>query len=455
MIVLVNPMFSNYRNLNADSCYIVIKKVVEAIIKKEPNWKFLICFPQGSGFDYVDDGFFHNPQVKRIPIEIPKRKMDSVVHFNTLYWKKVFNAYTPDILWNHIPEQGHLFLNFYTGFDVEMSKINIINQHHYVIHPTLPYPIEPYRAVQFQSFGSYLVTLNIFNSAYCKKMFYDVTREVIKDNIKFPETIIPFRFIPRDYPEPKVETPTKFVKIIYNHRLQDYKNYLTTFEMFAQLWTSHKNFKVVVTNPNGANFSKLTQYPFVEGLSITNHNDYLKELSTCHLNVTNTQHETFCISALESLAMGQILVAPNAMTFPEITPPNYKYLFNNEEEQYRILDRLLTDPTIFDREREAIKSHTRAFYDSDKIADDYVTLFNNIVDNEWTTDNFKPDTLNAFKAILSNKRGFLTLTDIQKALSGYNLGKQAFPLMKIKRCLNKMGYIDEIRGIEQGIVLGK
>jgi glycosyltransferase involved in cell wall biosynthesis len=445
-------MFSNYRNLNADSCYIVIKKVVEAIIEKDPSWKFLIAFPK-EGFDYVDDGFFHHKQVKRIPIELPKRKMDSVIHFNVMYWRKVFNAYTPDILWNHVPEQGHLFLNFYTGFDVDMSKLNIVNQHHYVIHPSLPYPIDTYRAVQFQSMGSYLVALNIFNSKYCRKMFYDVTREVIRDEVKFPEKVVPFRFIPKDYPQPNVPAKTEQVKIIYNHRLQDYKNYLTTFEMFAQLWTTHKNFKVVVTNPNGANFSKLTQYPFVEGLSIANHDAYLKELATCHLNVTNTVHETFCISALESLAMGQIVVAPNAITFPEITPPEYEWLFNNEEHQYRLLDKLLTNPSIFDEQRDKIKNWTRDYYASEKIADDYISTFNELVELEWTTDNFKPDTLEKFKRILKGKRGFVTLTDIQKELGQANLGKQAFPLMKIKRCLNKMGYIDEIRGIEQGILV--
>src|SRR3989338_11124231 len=136
MIILVNPMFSNYRNLNADSCYVVIKKIIEAILREQPNWLFLICWPQ-KGFVYVDDGFFHSKGVKRIPMDIPKRKMDSVIHFNVNYWRKVFENYVPDILWNHAPEQGHLFLNFFTGFDVQMSRLAIINQHHYVIHPTL------------------------------------------------------------------------------------------------------------------------------------------------------------------------------------------------------------------------------------------------------------------------------------------------------------------------------
>ena len=42
----------------------------------------------------------------------------------------------------------------------------------------------------------------------------------------------------------------------------------------------------------------------------------------------------------------QILVAPKAVTFPEITGQkitNYPYLFNNEEEQYEIIAKLLQD----------------------------------------------------------------------------------------------------------------
>ena len=283
-------------------------------------------------------------------------------------------------------------------------------------------------------------------------MFYDVVRENMAQTVKYPEKIVKFAFIPENYPQPNPET--QYIKIAYNHRLQDYKNYLTTFEMLAQLWTTHKNFRVMVTNPNAQNFSKISHYPFVEGKSIANHDQYLKELSTCHLNITNTQHETFCISALESLAFGQILVAPKAMTFPELVPPNYPYLFTNEEEQYRILDKLLTNPTFIEQARLEIMGYTRTTFADYKIGKEYVAIFNQYADREWSEDNFKGSSAGAFQAVRTKNQGFTTLSEIQRQLSHHNLGKQAMPLLKIKRILNKMGFEDEVKGMAQGVNFG-
>ena len=116
------------------------------------------------GYTYNPDGFYDRPQITRLPMDIPQRKMDMVINFPILYWRKLFKIFTPDIIWNHIPEVGHLFKNIYTSFDAKSSQLAIINQHHYVIHESLPYPVEQHRAVQFQSMGSSLVDLNIFNS---------------------------------------------------------------------------------------------------------------------------------------------------------------------------------------------------------------------------------------------------------------------------------------------------
>lgn len=448
MIIFINPMFSNYRNLNGDSCYIVIKNIIEPVLKLRPDYHFVIAWPK-DGFVYSDDGFFKHKNIHRVPIEIPKRKMDSVVHFNMNYWRKVFEMYTPDIIWNHVPEVGHLFNNLYTGFDVEMTKPIVFNQHHYVIHHTLPYPIDAYRPIQFQQLGSFMVNLNLFNSDYCKSMFDDNVKEFMSPTVHYPYEIVKFAFIGDDYPEPQ---PAKgIVKIIYNHRLQDYKNYLETFELLAQLWTTYKNFKVIVTNPNGSNFSKLAQYPFVEGKSITSHEDYLKELSTCHLNITNSQHETFCISALESLAFGQILVAPKAITFPELVPKkDYPYLFNNEEEQYRILESLLKDPTIFDKERDRIRKATKETFDQKIIANKYANLFEEYGKSPWGDKQGKENTLKAIEAVKKTFKGFVTLKKVKGLFEAHNLGTQAMPLLKVKRIINSLGYSDMIQGYEQG-----
>lgn len=450
MIILVNPMLSNYRNLNGDSCYIFIKKVVTGLLKKYPDYYFLIPWPhKESGFTYTTDGFFNHPHIIRLPMEMPQRKMDMVVNFPITYWRKLFKIFTPDVVWNHIPEIGHLFKNIYTSFDEKTTSLVVFNQHHYVIHPTLPYPIGPYKAVQFQSYGSYLVDLNIFNSDYCKSMFDDIVRPFGEaKNIKYE--IVKFALIENDYPEP---TPDKEIRIAYNHRLQDYKNYLDTFETLDMLYKNGHKFKVMVTNPNASNFNKLVNYPFVEGMQIANHSEYLKELGRCHINTINSQHETFCISALESLAFGQVLVAPRAITFPELVSPDYKYLFNNEEEQYKMLSELIKNPALLDAERPKIRQYTKENYGVDKFVDKYHQLFTDYSVNDISADNLKDTSKAAFSKIFQQK-GFIELKEVQKQLGEFNLGWQAFPLLKIKRLLNNLGYKDEIRGLKQGFLIG-
>lgn len=443
-------MLSNYRNLNGDSCYIFIKKVVTGLLKKHPDYYFLIPWPHNeSGFTYTPDGFFNDSHIIRLPMEIPQRKMDMVVNFPISYWRKLFKIFTPDVVWNHVPEVGHLFKNIYTSFDAKTTSLVVFNQHHYVIHPTLPYPIEPYKAVQFQSVGAHLVDLNLFNSDYCKKMYDDIVRPYgIASHYK--SEIVKFALIEKDFPEPE---PTEEIKIAYNHRLQDYKNYLETFEMLDQLYKNGHKFKVLVTNPNASNFNKLVNYPFVEGKQISDHKEYLKELAKCQINVTNSQHETFCISALESLAFGQVLVAPRGITFPELVYPDYPYLFQNDEQQYNILSQLIKSPEILARERSKIREFTMKTFAVDAFVDKYHDLFISYSKNDIDADNLKDTSKAAFTKVLKNK-GFIELKEVQKQLGEFNLGWQAFPLLKIKRLLNNLGYKDEVRGLKQGFLIG-
>lgn len=213
MVVLINPMLSNYRNLNGDSCYIFIRKVIDGLLKKYPeDYYFLVIWPY-KNFTYAPDGFFSNPRIIRLPMDIPQRKMDMVVNFPVIYWRQLFKVFTPDIVWNHIPEIGHLFVNLYTSFDSKSTQLGIFNQFHYVIHPTLPYPIELYKSVQFQSIGAHLVSLNLFNSDYCKKMYDDIAKPYGRAG-NYPYEIVKFALIEDTYPEPN---PAKEIRMNTSH----------------------------------------------------------------------------------------------------------------------------------------------------------------------------------------------------------------------------------------------
>ena len=71
MVILVNPMWS-VKNLNKDSNYVHIKKIINRYSKLYPDTYFIIPFPV-KHFYYTEDGFFDSKHVIRIPYQIPFR----------------------------------------------------------------------------------------------------------------------------------------------------------------------------------------------------------------------------------------------------------------------------------------------------------------------------------------------------------------------------------------------
>ncbi len=451
MIILVNPMYSIYQNLNADSFYIFTKLLITQLTKKYKDFYFLYIFPdEKSGFVYQDDGFFDNPNVIVIKKRMVKRKLDNVLDFPFVFWRNFFDNFTPDIIWSHSVETSHFFYNFVQSFE-EGIRFKIINQHHYVLHHTLPYPEVYMLPAQFQQTACFLVDMNIFNSHYCYKMMVENMKKYLNDETiaKMKYKIIHFALLDPDYyPKPQ-PADLKKIKIIYNHRLSDYKNYQITFKLLNELWKKYQNFEVFVTNPNAENFSKISHYPFVRGISCANHKDYLEILKTCHLNITNSQHETFCISALESLAMGQILVAPNGITFPELTYPNYPFLFNSLAEQREILEKIFSNPKIIEQYREEIYKKTWEKFYYEIMVQEYYNLFTQL-EKEYRLGNFKKSVFKVLNYIKTLK-GFKSLKELSTIFKRFNLGQQAFPLIKIKKLLNSLGYKDYFHNSVQGI----
>ena len=146
-----------------------------------------------------------------------------------------------------------------------------------------------------------------------------------------------------------------------------------------------------------------------------------------------------------------MLIAPNAITFPELVPQGYAYLFDNEEEQYNKLKMLLDDTGLIEAHRDKIRQHTMHNFSQDTIRDRYHELFTQHAQRE--TGKLKEISEEAFKYVKKVNSGFTDLKTIQQQLGKYNLGWQAFPLLKIKRILNNMGYKDEFKGLWQGVIL--
>jgi len=106
---------------------------------------------------------------------------------------------------------------------------------------------------------------------------------------------------------------------------------------------------------------------------------YIQNLAVPGLNVINSLHETFCISMQDSIALGQLMVAPNAVTFPELVPDGYPFLFKDEKEQVAMLDHILS---TWPKEYEEWSPRLRAYAREVCALDSYCAAYSELLQRE-------------------------------------------------------------------------
>ena len=370
------------QELNADSNYVIYTAFINAIATLEPGrHHFFIEFPDStSGFKYEDDGFFHRRDVTRIPARVSTRKKANSISYNMEWHDALQKRIAFDVIWTNLVEAAtHLPFVGENAFE-KAAKPPTIAAHNYVIHETLPYPVHGMENILTQQLlGGLMADWNVFNSDHCRNMFFDNAHKYLsKDAIKRIEaqsSKINYGMIEPDLP---MSEHGEEVVIAYNHRLQGYKQYKITFKILNDLYESGLKFKLLYMNNTSENVAGISHYPWVEIKLCRNRKEYLTNLQRCHLNVTNSVHETFCISGIESMAMGQPFVAPRGVTFPEITGSSgnsYPYLFTSEDEQSGMLRELITNKANRAKWGAIASEHVRGSYGQALWATRYLELF--------------------------------------------------------------------------------
>jgi hypothetical protein len=176
--------------------------------------------------------------------------------------------------------------------------------------------------------------------------------------------------------------------------------------------------------------------------------DYQTELSRCHFNITHTLHETFCQAALESLAFGQWLIAPKKLTFPELVPRGYPFLYENEDKPSNSRAHILANGWWHPDhpERKKLQNHTRDTYNIRAYAEHYIALIEAM--NAWSyADSLKPQSLAKIAKLhtvaLKTGRSRIPLHRDAPRDGTRALGHQAMNPIKFKRILNQIGWRDD------------
>lgn len=364
-VVLVAPMFSQGTNLNVDSNYVYLKQILPEMARQSPDTLFLMLFPdphygQGKWF-YVPDDLSSHPRIQFLSWKYDTNARTGVMGFDPERYAHIDLRYGPTSYYLHAIEMGAALYGGYKQASNNMSRPVIIAQHHYVIHDSLPYAFEFMRSrLWYQMGGALMADRAIYNSDHAHRMWEESMGRYLNANaqqeIRQKSDTIRFGLVTGDEPvAPEADDETR-ISIIYNHRFEAYKQYRLTGELLLDLKREF-DFDVLVTQVAGA---RTKDFPVDRTMYAPQRMDYLRNIAVPGINVTNSLHETFCISALDSIMMGQLVVAPNAVTFPELVPPDYPYLFNSVDHQRAILREIMSDfPRIYNTWRPRLIEHAR------------------------------------------------------------------------------------------------
>lgn len=425
-------------------------------------------FPDaGSGYAYDDDGLFRLPNVTRVPQRISTRKFANACTFDGAWYDRLFKRIGFDVVWCNLVEIAAQIkmagsLHFYPA-----QRAAIVAAHNYTMHRSLPNweiggELTYEHVLWLQLMGSICADANVFNSDHMRDMLIEEARDRLSPamlaRIESTAHRIDLGTIENEWKE--VDHQTDLPVIAYNHRLQGYKRWRVTFDVLNDLWQEGLRFRVRYTSSTIDNVGAIRSLPFVEVRLCATRAEYLDALSGCHLNVTNSVHETFCISAVESMAQGQPLVAPDSVTFPQITGAasgnGYPYLFASRDEQKAHLRRLITDPTERARAGALVRKHTLASYTQRLWVERYCDLFGQLVEAHAINVD---ERLVAEAGAILRKQGAkgATVREFYNKLQRVRIngkgpvGDQSFPLAKVIRLARLAGGKVCMRAGEQRI----
>jgi hypothetical protein len=395
-------MISN-QVVNSDSNYKFMKSMLDGLNDKD---LFCIFFPYSKNSSYVPDGLFDQENILPIIYKAPSQKILQSTHFDSEFIFKQVHQYGINVIFNNVIEtspQLHQIFNTFRATKLPM----IVGYPHYTLHPSISYPMHAYPGLRLMGLlGNYMSDIVMYNSEYHYSMFEDNMREFQLEawlpEIEAKKHNVPIPVLDKEmqpfYDECPEFTPNHDnILFYYNHRLQNYKLWKTTFDLWNNLWNNgYQNFGVQMSYGSGDNSVDASAYPFVKLNKTHKHSDYYKKLLQPHFNTMNTVHETFCISILESGLLNGIPIIPKRVTFPELFPKDYPFFFHDDNEQKELVKNVLTEPNpgdAYSETKHQLREHLSQ-YNIDrigKLADDIIKEEFN-ARSKFLYEHLKPET---------------------------------------------------------------
>jgi len=401
------------------------------------NWdrkiRSLVFSRRPRSFHWFGDGFFSD-RIVRIPWPYDTAIRSGVMGFDPTRFQSIDLGYGPTLFCLHQMELATFVYGGYKQAFAAANRPSLVSHLHYVIHESLPYPMASTLSRALLQINSCLVSdMLVVNSHHTQNMIRDTCSLYLK-----PERVeeimgkckLLYHGLVGSEVKTKIRSHPKPV-ILYNHRFEAYKNFRTTAEVIEGL-KSEFDFEVWITQTEG---QRAGLFPLDRIVGHPERAVYLDNIAVPAINTINSAHETFCISLVDSLALGHLAVAPNAITFPELLPEGYPYLFNSVKEQRDMLAGILrTWPVEYKKWSKKLRQHVAKKFSSV----DYIPAYAGMLEeaaNAWRAYGKREKTEKGLDAFFSGlKQGMYTLHDLHtNQKKRMNLGDQAFPPRRLVR----------------------
>jgi glycosyltransferase involved in cell wall biosynthesis len=371
--------------MNADSNYVYLKTILPELSKQSPETLWLVFFPDPEyGSDtwrYTPDGL-QSDRIKFVSWPYDTQMSTSVIGFDPARFHEIETKYAPTMYWLHQVELGAFIAGGYARSWSDLSTPALVAHQHYIIHRSLPYPYESMFPRQWLQIGGSLSSDTVvYETDYCRKMAEESFTELITEKkwqeIEKKSVVLPVGVLSGLEPRAPIATADDQPVFIYNHRFERYKQPEVTFSILNEL-RKHYKFEIWATQTPGQRTGGSYEFYFDKSIFAPKRIDYLNKIAIPAINTINSLHETFCISIVDSMALGHLIVVPNALTFPEIVPKGYPFLFNSPDEQRAMLTSILDNwPEDYNRWRNILQTHAHKLFASKDIATNYMTILSN------------------------------------------------------------------------------
>jgi glycosyltransferase involved in cell wall biosynthesis len=418
---------------------------------------FLVLWPDpkyGRGqWRYTSDDF-QTDNIHLVPWPYDTAMQSGVLGFDPVRFYEIDTYLAPTTYWFQQVESGVHFLGGYKKTWAMASRPTLIAQHMYIIHRSLPYVYETNFGRQWlQIGGSIAADRVVFNSDHCQTMAREAFSEYLTPDqmkrIEDKSDVLKFGFVSGDEPETRPATDDDRPVFLYNHRFESYKNPDKTFQLFDELRKAGRNFEVHVTQVAGQASGGRRKYHFDKIVFEPVKTDYMSRIAeTPSINTINSQHETFCISLMDSISVGHLVVAPDSVTFPELVPDGYPYLFKNQNEQRAMIASILDKwPTPYNEWRERLIKHARQKFGIAEYTREYIGLMTR-AEAEHRKGEMKPRTRETLIKLFDGMtKGqpyhVMRMGQLRSKVSDGRMGDQAMPNRRLIR--EALTWRDDIR----------